>query len=397
MSGRHLPVRQQRCLWLVHDRPLISTKPMGWEIAMSRDRNVLFWLAIAVAVVLLIMLLRDILLPFVAGIVIAYFLNPAADRLEAWGMGRIWATLLIVVVAGTVLVVALIFLVPLLVNQMRQLVTTLPDQLVSFRSVLESWARNRLGDSFPTFQSGLEKASKELQENWTVAVRHIVSSLWNQGLALVNFLSLLLITPVVVFYLLVDWHRMIAKIDGWLPRAQAQTIRTLASEVNGAIAAFIRGQGTLCLVLGTLYAVGLTWAGLKYGLLIGIATGVMSFVPFVGFALGLTTATIVAIVQFSPDWIPLLKVLAVFAAGQALDAGFLSPKIVGGKIGLHPVWLIFSLFAFSYIFGFVGILVAVPIAAALAVIVRFALRLYLESAVYTGGSAADPPAEPNNK
>lgn len=364
---------------------------------MHTDRNVFFWLVAGLGLVLGILVLRDILLPFVAGMVIAYFLNPAADKLEAWGMGRIWATLLIVVVVGTLLAVTLIFLVPLLVNQLRQLVTALPDHFVSFRSVLESWARNRLGESFPTFQSGLEKASKELSDNWTVAIRHIVASLWNQGLALVNFLSLLLITPVVVFYLLADWHRMLAKIDGWLPRDHASTIRDLAAQVNGAVSAFIRGQGTLCLVLGTLYAIGLTWAGLKYGLLIGIATGVMSFVPFVGFALGLTTATIVAIVQFSPDWIPLLKVLAVFGAGQALDAGFLSPKIVGSKIGLHPVWLIFSLFAFSYLFGFVGILVAVPIAAALAVFVRFALAVYLKSAIYTGKIATQAPSETSSK
>jgi predicted PurR-regulated permease PerM len=197
----------------------------------------------------------------------------------------------------------------------------------------------------------------------------------------------MLVTPLVVFYLLIDWHPMLAKIDGWLPRGHAHSIRAIASDMNDAISAFIRGQGTVCIILGGFYAAALSFLGLNYGLLVGLATGLLAFIPFIGWALGLITALGVAVVQFWPDSTPPLLVAGVFLAGQLLDAGLLSPKIVGSKIGLHPVWLIFSLFVFSYLFGFVGAIVAVPVAAAIAVLVRFAVTVYLESPVYRGSAA----------
>jgi predicted PurR-regulated permease PerM len=193
------------------------------------------------------------------------------------------------------------------------------------------------------------------------------------------------VTPLVVFYLLVDWHPMLNKVDGWLPRDHAPAVRRLAGEINDAVAAFIRGQGTVCLILAVFYAAALSFAGLKYGLLVGVATGILSFVPFVGWALGLITATGLAVVQFWPDVMSIALVMGVFLAGQALDAGYLSPQIVGSKIGLHPVWLIFALFVFSYLFGFIGVLVAVPVAAAVGVLARFALEQYLASPFYKGG------------
>jgi predicted PurR-regulated permease PerM len=180
---------------------------------------------------------------------------------------------------------------------------------------------------------------------------------------------------------------MMSRIDGWLPRDHAESIRELANEMNEAVAAFVRGQGTVCLVLGTFYALGLSAIGLNYGLIVGLATGILAFVPFVGWALGLMAAVTLAAVQFWPDLLPIALVAGVLIAGMALDAGFLSPKIVGSKIGLHPVWLIFALIVFSYLFGFIGTLIAVPLAAAVGVLVRFCLRLYLNSSVYRGHDA----------
>ena len=207
---------------------------------------------------------------------------------------------------------------------------------------------------------------------------------------MIDFLALILITPIVVFYLLVDWRDMMVRLGDWLPRDHETTLRRLAGEMDAAIGAFIRGQGIVCLVLGTLYTVSLTLIDLQYGLLIGIVTGVMSFVPVVGTVLGLITASIVATIQGWPDLTLLGLVVAIFAAGQALDAGFLSPRVVGPKVGLHPVALIFALFVFSYLFGFVGVLVAVPVAAAIGVLIRFALRLYLASPIYKGSGAEVP-------
>ncbi len=364
---------------------------------MRIGRQLPFWLSAAVLLVLVIGILRPILLPFVAGLVIAYFLNPAADRLTRWGVPRWLASVIIVAVFVCIIVAALVFLVPLLLSQAQEFAVALPEELTRLRALLENWARVRLGSHYPDFQAGLNRGSQALSDNWASVFGALAGSLWSQGLALFNFLSLMLVTPLVVFYVLIDWYPMLAKINSWLPRDHAQTIRRLAGDINAAVSAFIRGQGTVCLVLAVYYALSLSAAGLRYGLLVGLGTGLLSFVPFVGWALGLITATTIATVQFWPEYLPILTVVGIFAGAQVLDAGFLSPKIVGSKIGLHPVWLIFSLFVFSYLFGFVGVLVAVPIAAAIGVLVRFAVKAYLASGVYQGEDAAVAAPSPQRQ
>ncbi len=355
---------------------------------MRVERQVLFWLAALILLILAALVLRSVLLPFVTGMVIAYALNPVADRLCTIGLPRIWASAVVVALLMMALVIAMLFLVPILAKQIQQFVEVLPGELERLRGAIEASARERLGNRFTDFQVWLDGAAAELSRNWAGIVGFLAQSVWAQGRALVSFASLLLITPVVVFYLLVDWHPMLNKIDGWLPRDHAPTIRRLAFEINAAVAAFIRGQGLVCLVLGSVYAVGLTWAEIPYGLVIGLGAGLLSFVPFVGFAVGLATALTVSLVEYWPETLPILKVVAVFGLGQALDSSLLSPRIVGPKVGLHPVWLIFALFVFGYLFGFVGVLVAVPVAAAVAVLVRFALEVYLSSSIYKGRSAA---------
>ncbi len=354
---------------------------------MRTERQVLFWMGIALLLVLMIGLLKEILLPFVAGMVIAYFLNPLAGTLQRMGLSRMWASLLILLAAMIAFAAILLFVVPLLATQAQQLALALPAELERLKSIVDTWAQEQLGPRYPAFQSALTQAIDGLSQNWAGIAGWVASSLWDQSRAVVNFISLILVTPLVVFYMLLDWDPMLAKINGWLPRTHAPAIRQLASDVNDAVSAFIRGQGTVCMILGAFYAAGLTAAGLKYGLLIGIVTGILTFIPFVGWALGTITATTLAVIQFWPDVVPVAMVAGVFIAGQAFDAGFLSPNIVGSKIGLHPVWLIFALFVFSYLFGFVGVLVAVPVAAAIGVLVRFALKIYLASPYYNGEDA----------
>lgn len=354
---------------------------------MRVEKQLWFWLAALVIVVLAIGLLKDILLPFVTAIVVAYFLNPLAERLQAIGLPRTLAAILIVGVAAVLVALALVLLVPILVEQLRQLVTALPAETERFKAFIERYGREWLGPGFPSFQTALDKALADQSQNWAATVATIMASVWSRGLALVNFASLLLITPVVVFYLLVDWHPMLARIDQALPRDYAPTIRRLASDINDAVAAFIRGQGAICLVLGIYYAAGLSWAGIDYGLLVGLTTGLLAFIPIIGWLLGLIIAASLAIVQFWPELTPLAKVAGVLISGMAIDAAFLSPRFVGQKVGLHPVWLIFALFVFSYLFGLVGTLVAVPLAAAIGVLVRFAVQVYLDSAVYKGSDA----------
>ncbi len=351
------------------------------------ERQIFFWLAAAVLLALAIAMVKDVLLPFVAGVVLAYFLNPIVDRLTSLGLNRVAASALIVVAGGVIVVTLLVLIVPLLFDQAQQFAVALPGEIERVRGVLDVWLRERFGASFASFDAGFKRATDTFAQNWASLAGWAATSLWDRSLAVFNFLSLLLVTPLVVFYLLVDWDAMLAKIDGWLPRDHAPTIRALASEINDAISAFIRGQGTVCIILALFYAMGLTAVGLDYGLLIGLATGALAFIPFVGWALGLLTATALAVVQFWPGYLPIVGVIAVFLAGQAFDAGFLSPNIVGSKIGLHPVWLIFALFVFAYLFGLVGMLLAVPVAAAIGVLVRFALTVYLQSSVYRGDSA----------
>jgi predicted PurR-regulated permease PerM len=354
---------------------------------MRNEKQLWFWLAVLLLVVGAIALLKDILLPFVAAIVIAYFLNPLADRLQGAGLGRGLAALLIVGIGCVLVAIAVVLLGPLLVEQMRQLVTALPSEVERLKTFLEALGRSWLGPNFPAFQAALDRTLTDVAQNWTAIAGSAMASVWSRGLALVNFLALLLITPVVVFYLLVDWHPMVERVDRALPRDYAPTIRRLAGDINDAVAAFIRGQGAICLMLGVFYAVGLSWAGIEYGLLVGLTTGLLAFVPVIGWLLGLICAATLSLVQYWPDWTPLLKAVGVLAVGLAADTAFLSPRFVGQKIGLHPVWLIFALFVFSYLFGLVGTLVAVPLAAAAGVLVRFAVQVYLDSSVYKGARA----------
>lgn len=354
---------------------------------MRAERQVLFWMGAALLFVVMIGLLKEILLPFVAGMVIAYFLNPLASALERVGLSRMLASLFILLAAILAFAAVLVFVVPLLAAQAQQLTLALPGEMERLKGIVDTWAHEQLGPRYPAFEAALTQALDGLSQNWAAIASWIASSLWDQSRTLVNFISLILVTPLVVFYMLLDWDPMLVKINGWLPRAHAPAIRQLASDINDAVSAFIRGQGTVCMILGVFYAAGLTAVGLKYGLLIGIATGILTFIPFVGWALGIITATTLAVIQFWPDAVPVAMVAGVFLAGQAFDAGFLSPNIVGSKIGLHPVWLIFALFVFSYLFGFVGVLVAVPVAAAIGVLVRFALEVYLASPYYGGETA----------
>lgn len=351
---------------------------------MRIERQVLFWMSALVLMLAAIGLLRDILLPFIIGIIIAYAASPVVDRLTSHGLSRTTASALILAGLLAVLIIALVWLVPLLLTQTQALVLSLPNQLQNLRTVVDGMAREHLGPHYADFAAALEQLSRTLNDNLASIAGAAAQSIWGQVRSLFNFLSLLLITPLVAFYMLVDWRRMLEKIDGWLPRDHAPTVRRLASEINSAVAAFIRGQGLVCLALAVFYALALTVAKLQYGLLIGIATGIVSFIPFAGWALGGITAIALAVAQFWPNLGPVAVVALVFIAGQVLDSAFLSPRLIGSRIGLHPVWLVFALLLFSYLFGFVGLLVAVPLAAAAAVLVRFGLQLYLASDVYKG-------------
>jgi len=328
--------------------------------------------------------LRGILLPFIAGMALAYFLDPVADWLEKTGLSRTLATSLILGVFLLVFVLCLVVILPILVEQFSAFISRLPLYLKTIGQMVDEMAPEWLRELIIAEQGGIEGSLKDVAAQGAKWIGALLTSLWSQGLALVNIISLLIITPIVAFYMLNDWDKMIARIDGWLPRDHVQSIRQIGHDIDQAMAGFVRGQGTVCLILGIFYAVGLSLAGLNFGLLIGLMAGFISFVPYVGSIVGLLVSIGVALVQFLPDWVAIATVGAIFVAGQFFEGNFLSPKLVGERVGLHPVWLIFALLAFGYLFGFVGLLVAVPLAAAAGVLVRFGLERYLQSILYKG-------------
>ncbi len=359
---------------------------------MALQRQIVFWVIALAVFVLTVYVLRGMLLPFVAGLVLAYLLDPVANRLEKLGIGRLGATLLILGLFIFMFVVALLLAVPLLAHQ----VVAFADKLPGYVTRLQALAAEQGGPLLERFGgdrvlADIQKYLGEIVSQGATWAARFFASLWSGGQALVSILSLLVVTPVVAFYLLLDWERMVSAVDTWLPRAHRDTILAILNDINRAIAGFVRGQAMVCLILGTFYAIGLTVVGLNFGFLIGFTAGILSFIPFVGSLLGLLTSIGVALVQFWPDWTMVLAVLGVFGAGQFLEGNILSPKLVGESVGLHPVWLMFALFAFGSLFGFVGLLLAVPLAAAVGVLVRFAIQQYLESALYSGKHSQETP------
>jgi len=350
------------------------------------QRRLIFWLAALILFVLALWLLSEILLPFIAGLAIAFLLTPLTDRLERMGVNRLLAALLIITFVVLALIYIILLVAPILGGQLSSFIETVPANVTKLQAVLTDpsrpWVQKLLGVGFNADKSMGDLVTQGV--GWLTAFLH---SLWSGGRALVSVFSLVVVTPVVAFYLIYDWHRMIRTVDGWIPVHQRDTVRELAREIDAAISGFLRGQSAVCLILGSFYAVALTLIGLNFGLLIGSISGLITFVPYVGSMTGLVLSLGVAFAQFWPNYGSILMVLAVFLIGQFIEGNVLSPKLVGESVGLHPVWLIFALLAFGYLFGFVGLLIAVPLAATIGVLSRFALRRYLQSSFYTGESA----------
>ena len=371
--------------------PQSSRRPVTGEmISPQTKRQIVFWLGMLVAFLAFLFVFREILLPFIAGAALAYFLDPVADRLERVGVSRVWAATLILFVFVLIFTVALLLIAPVLSQQFLGLIERMPGYVQQLRTTLADveapWFKRVLGEGRTGLQENLNAVLTEGAQ-WLGA---IFTRIWSGGRALVDIVSLLVVTPIVAFYLLLDWDRMVATIDGWVPPRNRETVRAVMRDMDGAIAGFVRGQGTVCLILGTFYAVGLTSVGLNFGLLIGMFAGLISFIPFVGSIVGFILAVGVALVQFWPDFFWIVVVGAIFAIGQFLEGNVLQPKLVGESVGLHPVWLMFALLAFGALLGFTGLLIAVPAAAAVGVLVRFALARYLESPLYRGDDEAEP-------
>jgi predicted PurR-regulated permease PerM len=366
---------------------------------VSLERQILIWAAALAALLYLLHLLGPAVTPFATGIALGYLVDPVVSRLERLGLGRLTASLMILAAFVLIVVVLLVVVAPILGNQLTGFAQKLPGYVMRLQALVVDegnallqgyggeW-RKTLGLDGALSAEQIQKSVGDFVAQGAQWLLNAVRSLVSGGAAIVSFLSFLVVTPVVAFYILVDWNKMIAAIDGWLPLEHRDSLRAIASEINAALAGFIRGQSLVCLFLGLWYGIGLTLIGLDFGFLIGVIAGVLSFIPYVGSLTALVLSLGVGLVQGWPSLKLFFLALAVVGVGQFLEGNVVSPKLVGESIGLHPVWLMFALFAFGGLFGFTGLLIAVPTAAALGVLARHLIGLYLKSPLYRGAGGA---------
>ena len=338
-----------------------------------------YWGAAAAVFFLLLYALGDQLLPFFLGAAIAYFLDPVADWLEAHGCSRGVATAIITISAIIVFVIVVLLVIPTLVQQAVQLFNAAPEIARNSGTFLSERFPSLLDDG-STVRKSLDALGQTISERGG----QLLNSALTSAASVINIIVLFVIVPVVAVYMLLDWDRMVARVDNLLPRDHAPVIRQLAHEIDATLAGFIRGMGTVSLILGTYYAVALMLVGLQFGLVVGFVAGLLTFIPYVGALVGGALAIGLALFQFWGEWGWIAAVAGVFMVGQVVEGNFLTPKLVGNSVGLHPVWLILALTVFGTLFGFVGMLVAVPMAAALGVIVRFLVDQYRDSRLYHG-------------
>jgi len=336
---------------------------------------------------------------------IAYFLDPVADRLENLGLSRMMSTVVITVVGILTFMLMFLLVVPTLIGQLGQLITQIGEIVQNLPATwdrLKDWLTNR----FPN----LDLQGDFLREQITAlgdAIQSrggdLVSALLSSAQGIINVIVLVIIVPVVTFYLLMDWDRMVAQLDDLLPRDHRDTIRQIFRDIDNTLSSFLRGQGTVCLILGAYYAIALMIAGLNFGLIIGLIVGLISFIPYIGALVGGALSIGLALFQWwgasidvdgqtvevATNWLRIGIVGGIFVVGQFLEGNILTPKLVGGSVGLHPVWLILALSVFGSLLGFVGMLVAVPVAAIIGVLARFLIAEYKAGLLYRGHAGTD--------
>ena len=351
---------------------------------MVEKKQTIFWIVITCILFLAIYTLSSVLMPFVAGMILAYLLDPLVDRVEKIGIRRSLSTFFVLTIFFVCSAGSSLLLLPVILNQLSNLTSFLPT-LISNLEPFMRHVRSLVDNAIKADNSNQLSLPVADILNWAGGfLTEIISS----SLAFANLLSLIIITPIVAFYLLRDWDLIINKVKSWMPITQKVRIVEQVVKVDRSLSALVRGQGTVCLILALYYSVSLTAVGLQFGILIGIFAGIVSFIPFVGAILGAIFSIGFSIIQFE-TYTPIFFVAGIFLVGQVLEGNFLTPKLIGEAVGLHPVWVIFALLTGATLFGFLGVLLALPIAVVVAVLIRFSLRSYLESEIYSGETDFD--------
>jgi predicted PurR-regulated permease PerM len=345
-----------------------------------------FWIGLGLLALWLLYLLGPILTPFLLAGILAYVGNPLVDRLQGFGLPRLLAVIAVLLLMLALLVGLVLVIIPLLVEEAGLLTARLPEALALANEKLAPWLRANFGIKLRFDPASLKKLVAENMDSLQTVAQHLYQSLKIGGVALVGLVVNLMLTPVAMFYLLLDWHRLLARVDNAIPRAWHAKATRLAQDVDGVLSQFLRGQVLVMIILAAYYSLALWIAGLPSAVAIGLLTGCLIFVPYLGFATGFALALLVAALQFDGLG-PIVAVLAVFGIGQVLEGFLLTPFLVGERIGLHPLAVIFALMAFGQLFGFFGVLLALPASAALLVGLREVRGLYLASRFYRGPTA----------
>jgi len=341
------------------------------------------WLAAGFAVLALFYALSPILAPFVLAAVLAYISSPSVDRLTQWGVPRILAV--VVVLLGLVLLGAglVLILLPLLYEEAMILAARTPEALTLANEKLSPWLRQNFNIRLRFDPASLQKLAANNWDTVQIVLERVYSSVKIGGVALVGIAINLMLAPVVMFYLLLDWHGLITRLGNSIPRPWSAKVNQLTRDIDSVLSQYLRGQILVMVTLAVYYAVALWIAGIPSALPVGLVTGLLIFIPYLGFATGLVLALLVATLQFSGLG-PIIAVLVVYGIGQLLESFLLTPYLVGERIGLHPLAVIFALMAFGQLFGFIGVLIALPVSAMLVVGLREVRTLYLASRFYQG-------------
>lgn len=350
------------------------------------QRHVWFWAVALVVFGVIVWMLKGVLLPFVIGMAVAYFLDPVTTRLEKTGMGRAAATSVVLLSFVALFVLGVMLAFPVLQGQFVAFVEAVPAYVEKLRALSAPWIEKLQTQVLATPPEKIQQQAGGMAGAALSWASGALKKIWDGGVALFDIFSIILIAPVVSFYMLRDWPVMVDKVDSWLPRRHAETIRGLVRQMDAALSGFVRGQAMVCVVLGLIYAMALSFAGLNFGFFIGFAAGLLSFIPYVGTLVGFVTGMLVGWFQFDGDVQQLAIIAAIFGAGQLIEGNVLTPKLVGDKIGLHALWILFALMAGGALLGFTGVMIAVPVAAVVAVLIRFALAQYLQSGYYHDGA-----------
>jgi predicted PurR-regulated permease PerM len=350
----------------------------------SRRRDLLFWALVLGGLLVFLWLLADVLLPFVLGMAIAYVLDPVVVWLTRHHVSRATAAGLLVGGSFVVSVVAMLVVGPVVIEQAGRFLERVPDLLASAYRLAMPLLQHGLDRLGVSPRGEVPDALVQAGPRLTGILADWAAGLLGRGVALVNLLGLLSVTPLVAFYLLRDWPKVVTEVDGWLPRKHAEEIRALARDADRVLAGFARGAALVCASVAMFYAIALSLAGLDFGLLIGLVAGGLSFVPYLGALVGLSASVGMALIQFGPHWPRVALVAGIFVTGNVISDYVITPRVVGDRIGLHPLWLLFGVFAGGALFGFVGMLIAVPACAVIGVVARFAIGRYKASSYYGG-------------